>query len=292
MIRPVVALCLLAGPALACRVERRADLPVALADGFVEVPALVNGQSARFLLDTGAGDMLVTPEAAKRLALEPDPARATRLLGTGGEGRAPNVWLDGVRLGDAALGWRSVPVTPLPSPLTADGLLGAPLLATYDLDLNLVAAEVGLFQVGDCPADASLLPLPFTAVPLAPAVPGSRVPAIPVVVNGVRLTALLDTGARATSLTPGAAERVGARVLNQDAGTTRGIDGEVMRFRLAMVSTLAVGWDTQRNMQVTVAPLDIEGAEMLLGMDWLRQRRVWVSYATGRVLIALYHDWR
>jgi predicted aspartyl protease len=285
-------LCLIlsAVPALACRVERRAELPASLADGFVEVPALVDGRPARFLLDTGAGDMLVTPEAAVRLALAPDPTRATRLLGTGGEGGpAPNAWLVGLRLGDATLAPRSVPVAPLPAPVAADGLLGAPLLAAYDLDLDLVRGQVGLFQVGDCGPGMPLLPFPFATVPLA--LTPDRTPAIPAVVNGGTLTALLDTGSRATVLTPSAAERVRARMLSR-TDAAPGVDGNPVTVQQARVASLAVGWDVQREVQVAVAPFEIGGADMLLGVDWLRQRRVWVSYATGQVLVALYHAWR
>ena len=282
-------LMLLAGPALACQVERRAEVPASLADGFVEVPATVDGKPARFLLDTGAQDMLVTPEAAARLGLATDPAHVTRLLGTGGEGRAPNVWLAGLRVGDASLPRRSVPVVALPSPLAVDGLLGVPLLAAYDLDLDLVDGQVGLFDVEECAADAPLLPSPFAMVPLTLTADG--VPSIPVVVNGVRLMALLDTGSRATVLTPAAAARVRARRLSEK-GTARGVDGEVVAVRSARLATLAVGWDVQRQVQVAVAPLQIGHADMLLGADWLRQRRVWVSYATRRVLVALAYAWR
>ena len=264
-------------------------MPASLADGFVEVPATVDGKAARFLLDTGAEDMLVTPQAAARLALAPDPAHMTRLLGTGGEGRASNVWLTGLRVGDATLARRSVPVVALPPPLAADGLLGAPLLAAYDVDLDLVDGHVGLFHVEGCTADAPLLTPPFTVVPLTLSADG--VPSIPVVVNGVRLVALLDTGSRATALTPGAAAR--ARVPRlPGGGTARGVDGEVVAVRSARVATLAVGWDVQRNVPVAVAPLQIGHADMLLGADWLWQRRVWISYATRRVLIALAYEWR
>ena len=264
-------------------------MPASLADGFVEVPATVDGKPARFLLDTGAQDMLVTPAAAARLALAPDPAHMTRLLGTGGEGRAPDVWLAGLRIGDAALPRRSVPVVALPSPLAVDGLLGAPLLAAYDVNLDLVDGQVGLYHVEGCGVGATLLPPPFTVVPLTLTADG--VPSIPVVVNGLRLVALLDTGSRTTALTPAAAARVRVRPLTEE-GTARGVDGEVVAVRSARVATLAVGWDVQRDVQVAVAPLKIGHAEMLLGADWLRQRRVWVSYATRRVLVALAYAWR
>ncbi len=269
--------------------ERQASLPVSFAQDFVSVPATVGGRPARFLLDTGAEDMLVTPEAAARLGLAPDPGHSTLMMGTGGEMRVGNVRLAGLQLGAVTLAPRSVAVAALPRPVPSDGLLGAPLLRRYDVDLDLVHGRVGLYRAQDCGADTPMLPPPFTAVPLT--LTRDQVPAIPVVVNGVKLMALLDTGSRATALTPEAAARVRA-VMLRTTGTARGVDGEAVMARGARVQTLAVGWDLQRNVQVAVAPLHIGRADMLLGVDWLRQRRVWISYAGRQVFIALYHNWR
>lgn len=277
-----------AGTASACTLERRALLPVSFAQDFVSVPATVAGRPARFLLDTGAEDMLVTPEAAARLGLAPDPSHSTLMMGTGGQMRVGNVWLAGLRLGAARLAPRSVAVASLPKPVPGDGLLGAPLLTRYDVDLDLAHDRVGLYRTRDCAADTPMLPPPFTAVTLT--LTPDRVPAIPVVVNGVTLMALLDTGSRATALMPAAAARVHA-VMLRTTGTARGVDGEAVMARGARVRTLAVGWDVQRRVQVAVAPLQIGGADMLLGVDWLRQRRVWISYAGRQVFVALHYDW-
>lgn len=278
-----------AAPALACRVERRAELPAAFPRGLVELPATVDGESARFLLDTGSENMLVTPGAAARLGLAPDPARRTLLLGTGGDAQAPNAWLAGVRLGGVALARRSVAVAPLPGPVDADGLLGAPLAAAYDLDLDLVAGKVGLVSVEGCAAGAPLLPPPFTVVRLTVTADGTAT--VPVTVNGVTLTALLDTGSAWTALTPAAARRAHVGPLGP-GGTAPGVDGAPVGFQGARAATLAVGWDVQRGVEVAVAPLRIGGADMLLGADWLRQRHAWVSYATGQLVIALAYAWR
>ena len=60
--------------AFACRLERRALLPVAFHDGFATIPAAVQGHPARFIVDTGSEEMLVTPDSATRFGLAAYPA--------------------------------------------------------------------------------------------------------------------------------------------------------------------------------------------------------------------------
>ncbi len=263
-------------------------MPVRFEAGFAVVPARVGGQAAEFVLDTGAADMLVTREAAARWELAADPGRHTRLLGTGGEATAPNAVLAGLQLGESAVAARNVPVQELPAVVHADGVLGAAVLRGFDVELDLAAGRVRLWEVKGCPAGREPLPVPFTTVALG-TMEGETV--IPVVVNGVRLTAVLDSGARSTVLRPEAAERVKAVAIGR-AGAAMGVDGQRIAAAQMRVRSLAVGWDTAREVVVAVAPLEIGGADMLLGMDWLRQRRSWIGYAAGRFTVALPYAWR
>ena len=209
------------------------------------------------------------------------------LIGTGGSIRVGTGRLGGVRRGAASLPAQTVPSTPLPAATQSDGLLGAPLALRYDIDLDLIGGTIGLYHARDC-AQAPLLPPPFTTVPLTAIATHALL--VPVLVNGVRLSAILDSGSRATLLTPGAANRAGVSVLG-GTGSAPGLDGHAVRARSARVTTLVVGYDQERGMQVGVAPIDLGGADMLLGLDWLRQRHVWVSVATKRLSIALRYDW-
>ncbi len=278
----------LGSPALGCTVARRAELPVRFEAGFALVPATVGGEPAALVLDTGSADMLVTPGAAARLHLAPDPARRTRVLGTGGASDVPNVVMARLDLGGAAIPPRSVPMEALPPVVPADGLLGTAVLERFDVELDLVIGVVRLWSLRDCPLDRVAMPVPFTAVPLQ-IVNGA--PRIPVVVNGVTLSAVLDSGSRTTLLRPEAATRVGA-VLAGRGGVATGVGGQAIAATEMQVRSLSVGYDVTREMTVAVAPLDISGADMLLGLDWLRPRRSWVGYAAGRFVVALPHAWR
>lgn len=283
----ILAVVLVARPAYpSCVAPKRADVPVRMRDGFAFVPASVGGTPVTFLLDTGAQGMLLTPEAAETLGLAKDPGRSTQLLGTGGSRSAPNAILHGLTIGGAALPDSSVPVAVLPGvphtePMLA-GLLGAPLLEAYDLDLDLPRARMALYDAGRC---GTVLPgpaQPFSMLPILMSTDGEAL--VSVRVNGRPLLALVDTGSRATMLTEEAAQRLGLGG-PASANVARGVDGAAMPVRHLRVATLQVGTDVAENAPVSVSPLQLGGGDMLLGLDHLRRRRVWISFRSARVIL-------
>ena len=224
--------------------------------------------------------MLLLPEAVARLSLRADPTQTTRLLGTGGARDVPNAVLRGLTLGGALVPGGSVPVAALPGTIAADpplaGLLGANLLASYDLDLDTSAGRLSLLaRTGCAPAAGS-------AVPLQP-IPGGDY-ALTVRVNGVPVLAMPDTGTRQTLLSTGAARRLGLDAPIA-ASTARGLDGQRVPLRFLTLRTLQVGADVARGVPVSVTDLQITPAEMLLGLDWFSDRRVWLSTAAEAVVV-------
>lgn len=273
---------LLSGTArAACRTEPRATVPVRVRGGFPFVPATLGGVPVTLLLDTGAQGMLITPDAARRLGLPPDSGVSTRILGTGGAHDAPNVILRGLRLGGAPLPDRSAPVSDLPGvpgvepPLA--GLLGAPLLTAYDVDLDVPAGRMALHDAVGC---AGAPPGIMEELPLEVTPAGEAL--MPVTVNGQTLLAVPDTGSRGTIVTDAAAARLGLRG-PVAASTARGIDGLPMPLRYVRLRELRVGRDVTTDMPASVAPVQLGRGDMLLGLDWLGRRRMWISYESGRV---------
>lgn len=280
---PVVVV---AAPAGACRVEQRAEAPAKLVEGFALMPASLGNRAVTMVLDTGAQEHLVTPGATAALGLAPDPARRSQLFGTGGQVIVGNVVLPQLGVGGLIRPPRSVPVAPLPGLPATDppiaGLLGAPLWAGYDLELDLPHGRMAVHAVRDCPDGPRPFAPPYVMLPMRLGPEGQ--PVVTVSVNGVALEAVLDTGSRATLVTERAAARVGlgAALL---VGTTRGVDGSAVPVRQYATRELRVGWEALPGVVVSVARIDISGADMLLGTDYLGARRVWVSYASGRVFI-------
>lgn len=276
--RAVLALPLLAGPALACQRTRVAEVPLRLVEGYPLVPALLMGQPVSLLLDTGAQGMLVTPAMADALGLPLNGL--TRVFGTGGSQQARVVRLPGLRLGGAAMTEQLAPVLPLPIDLAVSpplaGLLGASLLARFDLDLDVPGGRMVLWAPGDCPPPGG------TTLPLEVSRAGEAF--VPVRVNGQPMLALLDTGSRATILSQAAAKRLGI-AMPSSANTAPGVDGNPIPIGHTRVR-LRLGDEPEADVPVSVAPLQLDRGDMLLGLDQLGRRALWIGYAAGVAVFA------
>lgn len=276
---------LAAHPAYAlCGLGARSTIPLRVVDGFPVVDATIDGVPVTFVLDTGAQAHLILPGAQALLRLPLLPGTVP-VIGTGGATQAPIARLDGVKLGTIAIQATAAPIAPLPAlptvaPMLA-GLLGVPLLDEFDIELDGPAGRFALLNVKSCPdvpPGLSLISVPLTGTP-------DRRALLPVRVNGVTLTALLDTGSRATLLTEEAAARLGLRA-PASANTAQGVDGGRLPVAHLRVDEIGIGDDVRRNAPVSIAPLQLEGADMLLGFDYFRQRHVRISYLTQELLIA------
>lgn len=285
---------LLAAPFLAatgaraqCRLEPAALVRLRVIEGFAIVDATVAGTPVTFVLDTGAQAHLVLPDAADRLRLRRLPGTVP-MIGTGGARQVPLALLEGVQLGPVALDPAPAPIAALPAlpdvapPLA--GLLGAPILDRFDLDLDLAAGSLALYQAAACGDVSPALALRQTTVALT--ITPDRQALLPVRLDGAPLVALLDTGARATLLTTEAAKRLGLSA-PISANTAAGVDGARLPVGHLHVRTLAIGDDIRTDAPLSIAPLDLGPADMLLGLDLLRSRRAWISYATSRLVLAL-----
>ncbi len=275
--RALLALPFLSSCASACARTLVAELPLRLIESYPIVPASIAGQAVSLLLDTGAQGMLVTPGAVEALNLP--LAGMTRIFGTGGSQEVRVVRLPGLRLGAAPMPEQLAPVAALPVvlPMTPPlaGLLGASLLALFDLELDAPAGWARLWSPEDCAA-------PLTGTRSTIDVSPQGEPYLAVRVNRQPLLALLDTGSRSTILSDETARRLGLTA-PVSANTAPGIDGRRLPVAHARVH-LGLGDEQAAEVGVSIAPLQLERGDMLLGMDALLRRRVWIGYARHEVI--------
>ena len=264
--------------AQACPATPAAALPLRLVDGYPIVPASIAGRPVSLLLDTGAQGMLVTPELAESLSL---PLRGlVPLYGTGGSSQARLYLLPGLRLGGTPMPDQLAPAAPLPIGVRTDpplaGLLGASLLSRFDLTIDVPGGRLALAFPDDCP------PPQGTSAALEVSPRGE--PYMPVRVNGHTLLALFDTGTRATIIDEGVAARLGITA-PASANTARGIDGQRVAIGHTTVQ-LAIGDAAPTATPVSVSALQLDRGDMLLGLDSIIGRRLWLSYARARAVFA------
>jgi Aspartyl protease len=282
----------------ACAVQKRTAVPLQIVGTTVLTQVDVNGIAGTFILDTGAGMTVVTPDAVSRFGLALDEWTATTMRGVGGIERRRNADPRSIALGGVALHRRSLAqdatlrVAMLPRSAVGgqrvDGLLGRDFLSAFDLALDFPGKTLTLYEVRDCAGRFLPWTEPYLSVPVES--PALSVLIVPVEVDGVPLRALLDSGASHTLVAaPGMARlHLGLdRLANDPNEVVSGMGPHTITMWHHRFEALRIGDETIASPSFLVAPIQLNPiCDMLLGADWLMRRRIWISYATNQLFAA------
>ena len=284
-----------------CVVAKQETVPVDIVAGVPVVSVQVNDVALPFVLDTGAQRSLVTDATVQRADLRLDEWASTTVKGISGYERHRNADPASLRLGEITLRRRTVAadstltVGPLPQSALAGheiaGLLGADFLAGFDLDIDLPDHQVTLYRVTGC--TGRFLPWQAGYDMIVGVQPFRDVLVIPVELDGRPLRTEIDSGSSIGLLTASGIDRMGLTqdVLAADpAGAMHGVGRFTVSTRRHDFTALRVGAERIAKPAIWAAPVHILPiVDMLLGGDWLRHRRVWMSYATSRVFVTITH---
>jgi hypothetical protein len=79
---------------------------------------------------------------------------------------------------------------------------------------------------------------------------------------------------------------VTSAALNRDpVANLRGAGSEVVASRVHRFARLEIGGEALRHPVIAVTNLRLQDADLVLGIDFLRLRRVWLSYRSGRIFL-------
>jgi predicted aspartyl protease len=274
----------------ACRMDRVATMPL-LGDGRPIVQASIEGQDFPMTVDTGAEGSSVTPATAGSLGLWPDTTRQTIATSVGGRDVSSNALVGKLALGRVDFQQLSLAVLPLDGtvgggPVPA-GLIGADLLSTYDLEFDFPGRALTLWHVAGCLAvQPPWGDTPYQTVRVT--ISDHHQLRFPVELNGQPLAAVFDTGSVGETGARAAAQRIGVSTTELDRDP---IDGgssageHAYQIRRHPFATLRIGAEMFRSPLLDVVDFDQSGTDMLVGMDYMRARRFFVSYATGTLFI-------
>ncbi len=282
----------------ACSLAERGRVPVEISGGSLLVEVNINGHPARMILDTGAQRTLISAASLQRLELDQDDRAAAAVRGIGGTERHRIALPRSLSLGGIPLVRRtlerdmSLTVGTLARPnggdRPIDGLLGRDFLSAFDLDLDLRARSLGLFAVTDCRSVAPPWTGPYITLPTQ--APMDTAIQLVIDIDGTKLRALLDTGAAATVITaPGIARlAVSQALLEQDRKIAiSGLGPRITDARLHRFRTLRAGDITIDDPHILIAPIQtVPIVDILLGADFLVNRRTLISFATRQLHIA------
>jgi clan AA aspartic protease (TIGR02281 family) len=281
-----------ADPTGGCGAVRLGETTVATLRNAPIVTLFANDRPIMLLLDTGAEGTVLTPTAAGRIgAQRPLVEFQRQLQSLAGSLATSEVELRSFTVGGVAIPWRRVRVAPVnvsaifAGPL--DGVVGADTLSSFDVDLDLPHYRMILYQRQTCPNAKPAWTEPYTRI-TAGRSKGDHL-FFPVQLDGRTIDAFIDTGAQATVLSTRAALALGiseAALARDPPLTTRGAAAEQLTAHLHRFSQLAIGATIVRDLEIIVADLRLNDADLVLGVDFLRSRRIWFSYGSQQIFLS------
>jgi predicted aspartyl protease len=274
-----------------CGAVRLSETTVATLHNAPIVTVSANGAAVTLLLDTGAEATILTPAVAQRIgAQRPRIEFERRMHGITGSLPTGEVELRSFTIGGIEIPWQRVRVAPIDiaSPFSGplDGVLGADTLSSFDLDLDLPGHRMTLYDRQTCAGAAPAWSEPYVRI-AAGRSPGDRL-FFPVQLDGHRTSALIDTGAQFSVLSTRTALALGvteAALAHDPIVTVRGVVAEQLSGRIHRFSRLEVGGETIGNPEIDVADIRLSEADLVLGIDFLRSRRIWMSYGSQQIFL-------
>jgi predicted aspartyl protease len=290
----LLLLALLAGcgaPRLDCELRPVARLPLLVQDDLLTVPAAIDGQWVRLVVDTGAERSALSHAAAEKLHLPTDTRFTTRAAGVGGATVSPDVTLVQLVLGGVRFPVSRMAVGSFDlhtsRGLDADGLLGADILLAFDLDIDVPGRALTLYHSRVCPDPRP--PWPEPAVEITGVRARRDRLLLPFELDGVAGMAFLDTGAQRNVLGLDMLRRLGLTEGAMDGDPQihqRGIGPEIRIAYVHRFNQLRIGPIAQPAPEITVLPYNAGVGDALIGEEFLRDRRVWISFRNRAVYVS------
>lgn len=295
----------IAWPAAPCHMQVIGELPIEFDHGRLLVEAQINGRPAKMIVDTGAAKTLIFRASAEAMGLPVHPMTGLKFYGVGGEAGTAVARIADFRVAGFVAHNDDLLVSGK-QPLGAEqGLLGADFLLQDDVEFDVAGRKIRWFKAKGCVGDQVVYwGKAFSAARM---VGSSLFPTVEVTtqVNGVPVMARMDTGASVSLLRPAAAAKAGVTPASKgvaEVGETGGLGSRPVETYLGVFRTFSFGDEAIRNAQLRIADLfaadkevklgshipsaAIETPDMLLGADFFRSHRVYVSLGQRMVYVS------
>lgn len=269
-----------------CNIETVAVLPVSIAGGRARLTLKINGEPAPFMADSGSFFSFMNQAAVDRFKLAVSSAPAgLSVHGVGGSDAHVSVaTVRDFGIADEVLhNVQFLVARGLDSDVA--GILGQNILAAFDTEYDLQNGVIRLMKPGaDCVPRANLAywsagqGVGLMAIDrierTSPHIRGTAK------VNGRTVRVILDSGAPASILKRSTAEHLGfspSGVGVRTIGVAHGIGPHAFQSWIAPFRSVDIGGEQILNTQLRVADIMIDGADMLLGMDFFMSHRIYIS---------------
>jgi predicted aspartyl protease len=278
-------------PMADCDLVKVAQMPMEVQDQLLVVPAGINDQWVRLVVDTGAERTTISDAVANRLGLPQDPRHTTQSLGIGGTTTATDVTISRLVLGGVRFPVDRIAVGSFKLQtqrgLNADGLLGADILLAFDMDIDVPGGALTLYRSRVCP-DARP-PWKEAAVEIVGVRARKDRLLLPIELDNVAGMAILDTGAQRNIVGQDMARRMALTeqaMLNDPSVHHRGVGPAVTVAHVHQFKLLRIGPIAEMGPEITVMPSDFGVGDALIGEEFLQGRRVWLSFRNRQVFVS------
>jgi predicted aspartyl protease/Flp pilus assembly protein TadD len=272
-----------------CDLDKIVELPITMTGLRPLITAQVNGQDAKFLVDSGAFYSLMSTAEAANLNLKLSVSGLT-VNGVGGKTRT---WLTKVQ-DFAFLGttFHDVEFLVSGSEVGSSGVIGQNLLSHFDVEYDLAKGAIRLFKPEGCSRTKLAYWTGGQAFSLMDinAVEKYNPHTIGVAyVNGQKIRAMFDTGAATSVLSLTAARSVGIDLTApavKEAGYSYGIGRGSAKSYIAPVASFKIGDDEEiKNTRLRIADIRLGDADMLIGADFFLSHRIFVSNSQHKLYL-------
>jgi tetratricopeptide (TPR) repeat protein/predicted aspartyl protease len=273
-----------------CSVGQMLELPITMMGLRPTAPARINGHEVRFLVDSGAFYSSISPGSAAELQLRLTQAPGNlRVRGIGGEARMSVARVKDFGLGAETL--HNIEFLVGGSEMGSIGLLGQNVLGIGDTEYDLNGGAIRLMKSKDCRNTnlaywATGKNLAVSTLDIEAPTPLTSHTIGTVLLNGVKIRAVFDTGAPTTILTRAAAARAGIKPDMPDvveAGSVGGLGRRLSESWIGPFQSLKIGDEEIRKIRLRFAEMGDLSADMLIGADFFLSHRVYVSNAQKRM---------
>lgn len=273
-----------------CHLQKYLELPITMRGNRAMVDARIGGRDAQFILDSGAFFSALSPASAQAYGLKLQPApMGFQLRGVNGTASAFLTTVHDFELGGVTLPHVDFLVGGTDTGQV--GLLGQNLLSVGDVEYDLRHGLVRLLKADGCKVDDLAFwagSSPVSIIPLMERTPQHNATIATVVLNGVKLRALFDTGAPNSVVTLSAARRAGITPNSPGvfaSGISTGIGSRSLRTWTATFDKLEVGGESIPHPRIHISEADIGDAEMLIGADFFLAHHIYVANRAGKMLL-------
>jgi clan AA aspartic protease (TIGR02281 family) len=276
-------------PAKACLLSKVTDLPLDETAGWFSTTVRINDHPVVMLIDTGASHSTISAEVAKQLHLPEDRRNKITVHGIGGDMKAAHpVIAHSFQAGAGHLVDYELSVTYFAKgrPGMPEGLLGLDLLSDYELEFDYPNRILTLYTAENCSGNFVPWTGHFDAIQGKRQLDGRLF--IPVRLNKEAINAVIDTGAHSSAIGIDTAHDIGVpdEVLRLDRSTNSfGAPGVPVRAYAHRFDSFTIGEATFQRVPLFVQDQRFGVEQMLLGMDFFRRRKLWLSFKTEQIFV-------